>query len=74
MQWTEFYPRLYEVFEDSRDYFVVLELVAGGELFDRIVKKSCYTEKEARFFVRIFLGKHDIVTYLSIFTLATVFI
>ena len=31
------------------------ELVQGGELFDRIVSKSHYTEKEARDLVKLFL-------------------
>lgn len=31
------------------------ELVAGGELFDRIVAKTHYTEKEARDLVKTFL-------------------
>ena len=33
-----------------------MELVAGGELFDRIVAKTQYTEKEARDLVKVFLG------------------
>jgi serine/threonine protein kinase len=33
----------------------VTELVAGGELFDRIVAKTHYTEKEARDLVKMFL-------------------
>ena len=32
-----------------RDYFyIVLELIEGGELFDRICKKDHYTERDAR--------------------------
>lgn len=32
-----------------RDYFfIVLELISGGELFDRICEKAKYTEREAR--------------------------
>jgi len=36
-----------EIFEDRNNYFVVCELMTGGELFDRIVEKEYYTEKEA---------------------------
>jgi len=36
-----------EIFEDRNNYYVVCELMTGGELFDRIVEKEYYTEKEA---------------------------
>lgn len=40
--------RLYDVFEESQYYYLVTEKMSGGELFDRIVQKSYYNEKEAR--------------------------
>lgn len=40
--------KLLDFFEDSSKFYLVMELLVGGELFDRIVKKSVYTEKEAR--------------------------
>ncbi|KAK7116130.1 uncharacterized protein [Littorina saxatilis] len=39
--------RLKEVFETPTQIFLVLELVTGGELFDRIVTRGYYTEKDA---------------------------
>ena len=39
---------LYETFEDSKFYYLVQEEMHGGELFDRVVAKSYYNEKEAR--------------------------
>ena len=39
--------RLFEVFEESKFTTLVMELVQGGELFDRIVAKGSYTEKDA---------------------------
>lgn len=38
---------LLEVFEDKTKVFLVMELVTGGELFDRIVEKGSYSEKDA---------------------------
>ena len=40
--------QLIDFFEESFSYVVVMEYVAGGELFNRIVKKAFYNEKEAR--------------------------
>jgi calcium/calmodulin-dependent protein kinase I len=40
--------KLYEHLTTPSKYFLVLEFIAGGELFDRIVTKSHYSEKEAR--------------------------
>ena len=44
-----------EVFEEEHDFFIITELVEGGELFDRIVSKSHYSEQEARDLVKLFL-------------------
>ena len=40
--------RLYDVFDEKQYYYLVTEKMMGGELFDRIVQKSYYNEKEAR--------------------------
>lgn len=40
--------RAYELFEEPEHFYFVLEKISGGELFDRIVKKTFYTEAEAR--------------------------
>lgn len=47
--------KLYEFFEEPKSFYVVLEYLEGGELFDRIVKKAFYNEKEARDLVFILL-------------------
>ena len=44
---------LYDFFDEEDFYYLVMEKVAGGELFDRIVAKECYNEKEARNVCRI---------------------
>eukprot|EP01038_Epipyxis_sp_PR26KG_P013634 gene13634-18295_t len=46
---------LIETFEEDLDFYIVTELVEGGELFDRIVSKSHYTEKEARDLIKMVL-------------------
>ena len=38
---------VYQIPEDSNAY-IVMELMSGGELFDRIVEKECYNEHETR--------------------------
>mmetsp|Transcript_1211 Transcript_1211/g.1850 ORF Transcript_1211/g.1850 Transcript_1211/m.1850 type:complete len:398 (-) Transcript_1211:2529-3722(-) len=45
---NEYIIRLYDVFTERDSYFMVTELLEGGELFDRIVSKEAYNEKEAR--------------------------
>lgn len=40
--------QLYDVFDERSYIYLVTELMSGGELFDRIVKKQYYNEKEAR--------------------------
>ena len=39
--------RIYEVFEDENIFFIVTELVSGGELFDQIVNRNHFTEADA---------------------------
>ena len=38
---------LRQVFETEDEWYLVMELVTGGELFERLVKQGPYSEKEA---------------------------
>lgn len=40
--------QLYEVFEEKHFCYLVTELMSGGELFDRIIEKKTFSEKEAQ--------------------------
>lgn len=39
--------KLFEVYEDAHKFYMVLELMTGGELFDRVVEKDHFSEQEA---------------------------
>lgn len=39
--------KLYDVYEDVAHVYLFLELLTGGELLDRILKKKCFSEREA---------------------------
>lgn len=39
--------QLYEMFETPKKIYMILELLTGGELFDRIVQKGSFSEREA---------------------------
>lgn len=53
--------KLFEVYEDDDYFFLVLELVEGLELFDKIVDRGNYSEKDAANIVRQIL---EAVKYL----------
>jgi calcium/calmodulin-dependent protein kinase I len=47
--------KIFDHFEESKHFYLVTELIHGGELFERIVSKEFYTELEARELVKILL-------------------
>ncbi|MBN3299673.1 KCC1D kinase, partial [Amia calva] len=52
---------LEDIYESPNHLYLVMQLVSGGELFDRIVEKGFYTEKDASTLIRQVL---DAVNYL----------
>ncbi|XP_035003540.1 calcium/calmodulin-dependent protein kinase type 1D [Hippoglossus stenolepis] len=50
-----------DIYESPDHLYLIMQLVSGGELFDRIVEKGFYTEKDASTLIRQVL---DAVNYL----------
>lgn len=42
-----------DFYEEPDYFFLVMELMTGGDVFDRIVEKTQYTEKDARDLIKI---------------------
>mmetsp|Transcript_7128 Transcript_7128/g.7821 ORF Transcript_7128/g.7821 Transcript_7128/m.7821 type:complete len:359 (+) Transcript_7128:45-1121(+) len=40
--------RLFDLFDNAKNLFLVMELVSGGELFDKIVEREQYNESDAK--------------------------
>ncbi|XP_033745274.1 calcium/calmodulin-dependent protein kinase type 1-like [Pecten maximus] len=58
--------QLLEVFEEKNNVYLVMELVTGGELFDRIVEKGSYTEKDASSLIKQVLEAVDFMHELGV--------
>ena len=54
--------KLHGVYDENQSYYLVMDMIQGGELFDRIVKKEFYSEKEARDLILVLL---KILVYAS---------
>ena len=52
---------LRDVFETQDEWFLVMELVTGGELFERLVRQGPYSEKEAS---RLMRQMAEAISYL----------
>ena len=40
--------KMFDFYEESKMYYIVTEMMTGGELFDRIVEKEFYSERDAQ--------------------------
>lgn len=38
--------KLYEAYEDSSNFYLIMDYLKGGELYDQIVRRSYFSEKE----------------------------
>lgn len=38
--------KVHEVLEDDRNYYIISELMEGGELYGRIIQLKSFTEKD----------------------------
>jgi serine/threonine protein kinase len=47
--------KFYDMFEDRTNFYIALEFISGGELFDRITKKTFYYEKDAKYLLKVIL-------------------
>jgi calcium-dependent protein kinase len=43
---------MYEFFQDEKRYYIVTEICKGGELFDEIIARGKFTEKDAQVLMR----------------------
>ncbi len=44
--------KLYELYQDNDNYYLITEYLSGGELFDRIKKMAYFSERKAMEFMR----------------------
>jgi calcium/calmodulin-dependent protein kinase I len=51
--------KVVDFFEEDDYYYIVMELMEGGDVFDRIVDMNQYTEKDARDLAKIMLEAID---------------
>ena len=58
--------KLHGLFDERNAYYLVMDLIEGGELFDRIVAKESYNEKEARDLIRVLLDTLKYIHGLNI--------
>jgi len=51
--------KLFEVYESKNEFFLVMELVEGKELFDKIVERGQYSEKDTSNITRQIISAID---------------
>ena len=44
--------KMFEFFRDSSRYYIIMELISGGELYSKIKKNNNFTEGQTRIYMR----------------------
>jgi calcium-dependent protein kinase len=44
--------KLFEFYQDIKNYYIIIELCTGGELFAKIIEKGSFSEKEASYIMK----------------------
>jgi len=47
---------MYEFFEDEKRYYIITEVCKGGELFDEIIAREKFTERDAAILMKQLLS------------------
>ncbi len=48
--------KIFEFYQDKKNYYIIIELCTGGELFDKIIEQGSFSEKEASYVMKQLLG------------------
>lgn len=48
--------KIYEYFEDPKRYYIVTDLIKGGELFDEIIARGQFSERDAAMVIKQILS------------------
>ena len=43
--------KIFELLEDEQNYYIVSEILKGGELYERIVKMKQFSERQAAYII-----------------------
>jgi len=52
---------LVDFYEEEDAFYIVMELMTGGDVFDRVTQRSCYSERDARDLIKRLLEAVDIL-------------
>lgn len=44
--------KMFEYFRDESRYYIIMEIISGGELYAKIKKHNCFSEGQARVYMR----------------------